>query len=377
MTDVELAEQQLSRTIALLGNDAVTMLSRARVAIVGTSAAAAHAALHLARSGVGRIELVASKRHLVNVNDLQLNPSVRRVDVVEKTKSFVDCVASSADALWPRASRRVSIDGVENLNELFLKQSDDDQPLRVVAIVHDDNDNEPDDNDGTLLADQIQQCYKHNVPVIAVVARSWRGASDVTRLRICAASDSAVDDFAARRVRRHLLRRDVRHNVALIHANQPVERLGVAGFGAVVATTLGSVVASQMMACVTQHMPLEWCAATAPGYPVFVRDAHSTFCARSRAKTTGFALSLRQVEYVIDCMWNQRSAWSRRAGKLWLALVDHTAPANECNVIPLLDDELKLFAADGGGLSLFSEEQRAFVQEVFEFEKKKISAGQI
>jgi tRNA A37 threonylcarbamoyladenosine dehydratase len=365
MTDAELTEQQLSRTIALLGNEAVTLLSRARVAIVGTSAAAAHAALHLARSGVGRIELVASQRHLVNVNDLQLNPTVRRVDVVEKTKSFVDCVASSADALWPRSSQRVSVVGVENLNELFLKQSDDS--LRVVAIIHDDADG--DDDDGSVLADEIQQCYKHNVPVVAVVARSWRGASDVTRLRICAASDSAVDDFAARRVRRHLLRRDVRHNVALIHANQPVEHLGVAGFGAVVATTLGSVVASQMMACVTQHMPLEWCAATAPGHAVFVREAHSTFCARSRTKTTGFALTLRQVEYVIDCMWNQRSAWSRRAGKLWLALVDPTAPANECNVIPLLDDELKLFTAEGGGLALFSEEQRAFVKEVFEFER--------
>jgi hypothetical protein len=329
----------------------------------------AHAALHLARSGVGHIELVMRRRAVTDI-DLQLNPVVRRVDVEEK-RLLSACVEHAVGELWRVA--RVRVECVDSIDDLFRSDDNNASLPQVVAVC--DNEN------NAALIDQIRRCAVKNVPVIAIVEESWRVANDVTHLRVSAVSDVGMDDFAARRVRRELLRHDVRHRVALIHANVPVqpaaagadaaEAAAAAPFGAVVATTLGSVVASQMMACVAHHMPLEWCDGTAPGYPMFVRDAHSTYCARNRA-TTQFALSLRQVEYIIDCMWNQRSAWSRRAGRLYLALVDANAPASERNVIPLLDDELKLFNAapkPSGGLALLSAEQRAFVDAVLQHEK--------
>jgi tRNA A37 threonylcarbamoyladenosine dehydratase len=361
MTDLD--EQQLSRTIALIGDDAVCQLAESRVALVGDGAALAHAALHLARSGVGHIQIVARRRHVTS-RDLQLNPAVRRIDVVEH-RSVAECIERCVAELW-RVSR-VRVESVESIDDLFHGRANSSSQLQAVAICDDFDDNHDD-----LLPGHIRLCVANDVPVIAVVEQSWRGATDVTRLRVSGVADAGIDDCAARRVRRQLLRHDVRHRVALIHANEPVTPVTpvttAMSFGAVVATTLGSVVASQVMACVAHHMPLEWCDGVAPGFPMFVRDAHSTFCARSRG-TTQFALSLRQVEYIIDCMWNQRSAWSRRAGKLYLALVDAAAPASECNVVPLLDDELKLFNNAANGLALFSAEQRAFVDAVFEHEQ--------
>jgi tRNA A37 threonylcarbamoyladenosine dehydratase len=373
--DVELREQQLSRSYALLGTDAMNKLQCARVALVGAGAVIAHTALHLARSGVRHIVLVAPTSARAVRQSLLLNPCVRRADVAAALP-LVDCVRQRVQEIWSADSQRspTTVEHVESLAQLFAPNR---VPVQAVAMVADDNDDEGDN--GASVADDVRLCAaSHAVPTIVVVGASWRGAADVTRLKVSSVADSAIDDWAARRIRRLLLLRDVRSNVALVHASQSVKPTtavhddddddAAAAAAAAIATTLGSVVASQVIACVAGTLPVEWCGGDATAAAAFAREARERF-GRQHKGVECARLTAQLVEYVIDCMWNQRSAWSRRGGKsLSLAVIERGAPVDQFNVLPLLDDELAAFNA--GGLAALTPEQRTFVQAVFAHERR-------
>lgn len=377
--DVELREQQLSRSYALLGADAMNKLQCARVALVGAGAVMAHTALHLARSGVRHIVLVAPSSARAVRQSLLLNPCVRRADVAAAVP-LVDCVRQRVQEIWSADSQRspTTVEHVESLAQLFAPNR---VPVQAVAMVADDSDDN-DDDDGASVVDDVRLCAAtHAVPTIVVVGASWRGAADVTRLKVSSAADSAIDDWAARRIRRLLLLRDVRSNVALVHANQSVKPTTAVqdnddAAAAAIATTLGSVVASQVIACVAGTLPVEWCGGgattttTTTPAAAFAREARERF-GRQHKGVECARLTAQLVEYVIDCMWNQRSAWSRRGGKsLSLAVIERGAPIDQFNVLPLLDDELAAFNAEGGGLAALTPEQQTFVHAVFAHERR-------
>ncbi len=345
--DGQLREQQLSRSTALLGGDAMQALRAACIVLIGGGAVASHTALHLARSGVGRLVLVQAPTSVTaSVTTMRLDPCVHRADVAGGA-TWSQCVQRRVRELWPDDGDDddVVVEHAASIEQLAGRAVD------AVAVCRSDD----------VARDVEHACRLLRAPLVAVVDASWAGVADVTRLRVSALCDSSLDDTAARRVRRSLLRRDVRTGVALVHANRVAAAAhDAAAAAAAVLTTLGSVVAGQLMAVVTGALALEWRAA--PAFGTWVRDVQSRFLTRYG----GGAPALSLVEYVVDCMWNQRSARSRRAGKLALVVVARDRPVDQFNLLPLLDDECAAFV----GLAAWTDEQRAFVDAVWAHERR-------
>jgi len=165
------------------------------------------------------------------------------------------------------------------------------------------------------------------VALKALMVADWRFLNDATRLRVSPVKDSSIDDSSARLLRRLLFRVNIRTNVGIVHANaspigfgaqnvkQRVEAMttddqqaGIA-YSPSYAISLGAILASHVMGCVTGSFEQSW---------------HSSSTRKQANKHIGRTLNklvrrykgevvppATAVGYMVDSMWDNRSALSR------------------------------------------------------------------
>ena len=185
------------------------------------------------------------------------------------------------------------------------------------------------------------------------------------------ARSAAIDVQYARALRRELLRRNVRSGCALLFADQHVtdadeER----GPDPMLGASLACVAASELLLLLGGVRESAWHNFDAFGVSRTARDIFNRSVPRSSsgALERGAPFNASAVEYVCDCMWNERSALSRLPGKLKIVRVDAEQPFSVFNTLPLLVDEVPPKGTPVR--SLFDDEQWQLVETVWQNERR-------
>jgi tRNA A37 threonylcarbamoyladenosine dehydratase len=193
-------ERRFDRIRELLGDAAFLELRRASVTVVGLGGVGAHAALALARSGVGSLTLVDFD--LVTATSLNRSPVALPADV---GRPKTDVLAESLAASCPDTS-------VSTL-KLFFHHDTADQLLdRKPDIVVDAIDSL---NPKTAL---LECCLKRGIPVVSSMGAS--GRTDPSLVRTGDISETGGCPLA-RQVRKYLRRRGITEGVPCVWSVEP------------------------------------------------------------------------------------------------------------------------------------------------------------
>jgi tRNA threonylcarbamoyladenosine dehydratase len=191
---------QLARTADLYGADGVERLRRAFVVVVGLGGVGSHAAVALARSGVGRVRLV--DHDVVTVSSLNRHAAATATDVGEpKTEVVARLLAAVQPGI---AVEPLRLFCTEDTFEQVLGGS----PDWVVDAI---------DGVNTKVS-LLETCVRRGLHVVSGMGASCR--TDPTRLRVDDISRTEVCPLAAR-IRRRLRRRGVDSGVLTVFSTEP------------------------------------------------------------------------------------------------------------------------------------------------------------
>jgi len=191
---------ELSRTADLYGVDGVERLLRAFVVVVGLGGVGSHAAVALARSGVGRLRLV--DHDLVTASSLNRHAVATAADVGQPK---ADVVARALSAIRPSLE-------VDALNAFCA-------PDILDAVLAGDPDWVVDAIDGVNTKTALlAACVDRGLPVATSMGASCR--TDPTRVRVADISNTEVCPLAAR-IRRRLRRIGVGSGIPAVYSTEP------------------------------------------------------------------------------------------------------------------------------------------------------------
>lgn len=212
---------QFSRTQLLLGEEAMNILSRSRVAVFGIGGVGGYAAEALARSGVGAFVLIDNDCvSLTNIN--------RQIIATQKTvgRYKVDVMKERIHEINPEAEVEVRkcFYLPENAHEFDF--SEYSYVIDAVDIV-------------TAKLEIIVQAQKCGVPVISCMGAGNK--LDPTRFRVADIYDTKICPLA-RVMRRELKQRGVKKLKVVYSEEEPTRPLEPAGI-------------SNQEDCITEHKP--------------------------------------------------------------------------------------------------------------------------
>jgi hypothetical protein len=327
------------RTIALLGSDErVERLRRAVVGLVGyENSVLGHAVLHLIRSGAAKIMVCKSddcdEDPRPEVRCLASDVSVRADDIAAK-RTRVECLQLRAREVAPGVVDVVEYTCLaEMLTQTVLPS--------VIAVCY---------SADAITAARMSCCIAER-GILCLTVANCSAVDDATTLRVSSPSDAAIDDVSARQIRRGLLRADVRTRVGIIHGSSRLVAGNQVADNARISVTasLGAIVASQIMGCVTDAFEQPWRTSSSSVSKLGKLYREAVLHLRRISKngstsetnastnidddddddddddgddrkdnadpnTTVTALpSVTSIEYIIDCLWENRSAYSRRS----------------------------------------------------------------
>jgi tRNA A37 threonylcarbamoyladenosine dehydratase len=314
----------------MLGEDGVRVVGEARIALVGLAGGvASQIALHLTRTGCRNVTIIDDEKELSRVVDVEMltfDVSLTHEDVVVG-RTRIEALRQRVTAILPHIDVAQAND-INNADEfdMIVYCSTIEKEISIVkqinSLVSSKTVNSNDNNDYNSATKS---------PFILLIA-DWRFQSDATRLRVSSLLDTTIDDRSARLVRRLLLRSNVRCRVGLVHANSSsigfgannvaqriVDNAAAAAapslaYSPLFATSLGAIVASHTIGCITDAFDTTWhnvAARQQPSAPF--RKAHSKLTRRYKHQHSDDQQRLPPVtaiEYIIDCVWNCRSSLS-------------------------------------------------------------------
>jgi len=189
---------QFTRTEILIGKEAIKILEKKRVAVIGLGGVGSYAVEALARAGVGRFLLIDfDKINLSNLN----RQLIALHETVDKSKTEV--MLNRILSINPQAE-------VTTITE-FLAQENRDQYLHEVDYLIDAI-----DSLGPKIG-LIQHCIEHEIPVISVMGAGNR--LDPTQIHISKLSKSWNCPLA-KRVRKFLRRRGVTVDIPVVFSSE-------------------------------------------------------------------------------------------------------------------------------------------------------------
>ncbi|KAI8871344.1 hypothetical protein GQ42DRAFT_110727, partial [Ramicandelaber brevisporus] len=194
-----LIDEQLSRTIAMLGEDGVKRVRKSFVVVVGVGGVGSHAATLIARSGVEKLRLIDFDQ--ITVSSLNRHAVAGRSDVGHSKVEVL------RDAIHDFAPHTV----VEIEREMFTGNRADyllrDRPDYVVDAI---------DNIDTKI-ELIEYCVKNNLPVIASMGAG--GKTDPSRIQIADITET-FEDPLARAVRKRLRKKGINDNIPVVYSTE-------------------------------------------------------------------------------------------------------------------------------------------------------------
>ena len=191
--------EQFSRTEMLLGQDAIEMLNKKRVAIFGVGGVGGYVCEALVRSGIGAFDLIDSDK--VDITNLN-----RQIIATHKTigKYKVEVMKE----------RMLDINPDVNVNIhkcFFLPENADDFPFNEYDYVVDAVDTV------TAKIELILRAQKDNVPIISAMGAGNK--LDPSRFKVADIYETIVCPLA-RVMRRELKKRDVK-SLKVVYSDEP------------------------------------------------------------------------------------------------------------------------------------------------------------
>jgi tRNA A37 threonylcarbamoyladenosine dehydratase len=184
---LSLREEQLSRSSLYFGDENMSRLSQnTRVCIVGVGGVGSHAAVSLARAGLGPlIRLVDFDQ--VTLSSLNRHACATLQDVGTPK---VTCVQEYIRKIIPNdeyltVDARVELFNAESAHHLLALPNQHTWDMVIDAI-----------DDIPTKAELIQYCLQHQIPVVSCMSAG--GKADVTRLHISDLQSAAKDPLATK-----------------------------------------------------------------------------------------------------------------------------------------------------------------------------------
>ena len=200
------AEVWNSRTLTLLGEEAVGRLARARVLVVGVGGVGGYAAEMLARSGVGHLTLVDADNVAVSNINRQI---IATSDAVGESKVWL--FADRFRAINPEIDVRPIQEYLDADNIPALLDREFDYVIDAIDTV-------------SPKMTLIQECLRRGIPIISSMGAGGRldpskvGYFDISETR---------DDGLARVVRQRLRKAGIRRGLTVVASTERPERHSV------------------------------------------------------------------------------------------------------------------------------------------------------
>ncbi|KAI8809252.1 hypothetical protein BJ742DRAFT_242339 [Cladochytrium replicatum] len=344
-TDESLIREQLARNYAFLGEEGVNKVRKSFVIVIGLGGVGSHAAHMLLRSGVEHLRLIDFDQ--VTLSSLNRHAVARQVDVGTPK---AHCLARHFREIAPHSR-------IEAVVEMFNEQTADnllaDNPTYVLDCI---------DNVDTKVH-LIKYCFDNKIPVISSTGSGAK--ADASRIQIADISDTQEDPLA-RTTRRKLRALGIEKGVTVVYSTEKPNGVGLLpledtkvdnadeyatlpNFRARILPVLGTIPAlfgNAMASYVITELA---------GYPVTPlvvqgRDATYARIHRDLSNREGtvfkssphLTVSIKDVGYIIEEMWNGRSALSGVFDRCTLTRWDIRKPAGFGNLICLTKEEAKL-----------------------------------
>ena len=199
----EILEEQFTRNIQFFGKDGQQKIHSARVIVVGLGGVGSHAAVSLARSGVGHLRLIDFDR--VTISSLNRHASGTWSDVgvskVASVKRFIDefnpsCAVEAKEELF----------SLIDAHRLIL----DFKPDFVIDAI----DNVP------TKVDLLAFCMEQGIPIISSCGTACK--KDPSKFKIGFLEDVQEDELA-RAVRQRLRKRNVSLKIPVVYSTEKSE----------------------------------------------------------------------------------------------------------------------------------------------------------
>lgn len=194
------ADRRFHRVVDYLGEEGFRRVRASRVTVVGLGGVGCHAALALARSGVGTLRLVDFD--ILTETSLNRNPLAGPADV---GRPKADIIAGSLSLTCPDTR-------VEVLREFFHEDSAENilspSPDAVVDAIDSLN----------PKAVLLERCVQEDLPVFSSMGASGRRdpgmvrVGDISRTECCP---------LARQLRKYLRKRNVRSGITCVYSREP------------------------------------------------------------------------------------------------------------------------------------------------------------
>jgi tRNA threonylcarbamoyladenosine dehydratase len=194
----QLNHNQFTRTEILIGKDAIKILDKKRIAVIGLGGVGSYAVEALARAGVGNFLLIDFDR--VNLSNLN-RQLIALHETVEKNKT--DVMLKRILSINPQAEVTIITE--------FLAQENRDEYLQDIDYLIDAI-----DSLGPKIG-LIHHCIEHEIPVISVMGAGNR--LDPTKIHISMLSKSWNCPLA-KRVRKFLRRRGVTFDIPVVFSSE-------------------------------------------------------------------------------------------------------------------------------------------------------------
>ena len=200
------AEVWNSRTLTLLGEEAVGRLARARVLVAGVGGVGGYAAEMLARSGVGHLTLVDADNVAVSNINRQI---IATSDAVGESKVWL--FADRFRAINPEIDVRPIQEYLDADNIPALLDREFDYVIDAIDTV-------------SPKMTLIQECLRRGIPIISSMGAG--GRLDPTKVGYFDISETR-DDGLARVVRQRLRKAGIRRGLTVVASTERPERHSV------------------------------------------------------------------------------------------------------------------------------------------------------
>ena len=344
--DETLEREQLTRNYSFFGDDKMERIRGAFVVVVGVGGVGSHAAVHLVRSGVGRVRLIDFDQ--VTLSSLNRHAVAVRADVGSPK---VVVMQRYFQQILPQTQ-------VDVRNALFSKDRADEllqgQPDYVLDCI---------DNMETKI-DLLRYCRERNIKVISSMGSACK--ADPSQIQIVDISETS-EDRLARAVRSKLRRYGIERGIPCVYSTEkpqvgimglpeeaqaedvsPTDFAALPKFRVRILPVLGPLPA-MFGSAMAAHVLTDLAGFLVPLAPsskqrqsAIFSKMYVEFCNKERARcgdTWQSLLTPHDIEELVKDVFLLRSPISGSTQKLSLCWWDRRRPARLDNVVPLTREE--------------------------------------